>query len=84
MTNILPYLVISLSSILFAVVITAFIVKRSEEKRLGEFQDNILKKQREEVQNIYQTMRGWRHDYHNHMQTIQAYLDRGQVDETLS
>ena len=83
MTNILPYLVISLSSILFAVVITAFLVKRSEEKRVGEFQDSILKKQREEVQNIYQTMRGWRHDYHNHMQTIKAYLERGQVEETL-
>ena len=84
MTNILPYLVISLSSILFAVVITAFLVKRSEEKRVGEFQDNILKKQREEVQNIYQTMRGWRHDYHNHMQTIKAYLSMGQVEETLT
>lgn len=66
-----------------AVCITAVLVKRKEEKRLGEFQDNILKKQREEVQNIYHTMRGWRHDYHNHMQTIKAYLAMGQVEETL-
>ena len=67
-----------------AVCVTAVIVRRKEEKRLGEFQDNILKKQREEVQNIYQTMRGLRHDYHNHMQTIKAYLAMNQVEETLA
>ena len=67
-----------------AVCVTAVIVRKKEEKRLGEFQDDILKKQREEVQNIYQTMRGWRHDYHNHMQTIKAYLSMGQVEETLA
>ncbi len=67
-----------------AVCVTAVLVRRREEKRLGEFQDNILKKQREEVQNIYQTMRGWRHDYHNHMQTIKVYLTMNQVEETLA
>lgn len=69
--------------ILLTALITALLVHRKEEKRMGEFQDNILKKQREEVQNIYQTMRGWRHDYHNHMQMIKAYLDQNQVRETL-
>ncbi|MBQ7934448.1 MAG: GHKL domain-containing protein [Lachnospiraceae bacterium] len=69
--------------VLFTVLVTAYLVHRREEKRMGEFQDIILKKQREEVQNIYQTMRGWRHDYHNHMQIIKAYLDRNQVRETL-
>ena len=27
-----------------------------------------MKNQIEEVNNVYMTMRGWRHDYHNHMQ----------------
>ena len=67
-----------------AVFITAILVKRHEEKRLGEFQDNILKKQRDEVQNIYGLMRGWRHDYHNHLQTLKAYLRLGQIEETIS
>lgn len=64
-----------------AVLLTAILVRRREEKRLGEFQDNILKKQRDEVQNIYATMRGWRHDYHNHLQTIKAYLIMGQPEK---
>lgn len=66
-----------------AVVITVKLVTRAEEKRIGEYQDKVLKTQRDEVQSIYRTMRGWRHDYHNHMQTIKAYLSMGQVEETL-
>lgn len=69
--------------VLLTACTTALLVHRKEEKRMGEFQDLILKKQREEVQNIYQTMRGWRHDYHNHMQIIKAYLDQKQLQETL-
>jgi two-component system sensor histidine kinase AgrC len=26
-----------------------------------------------EVENIYKQMRGWRHDYHNHIQALKAY-----------
>ncbi|MBQ9767886.1 MAG: GHKL domain-containing protein, partial [Lachnospiraceae bacterium] len=48
------------------------------------YQDKVLKTQRDEVQAIYRTMRGWRHDYHNHMQTIKAYLSMNQVEETLT
>lgn len=70
--------------ILLTALMTALLIHRRLGKRMGEFQDNILKKQREEVQNIYQTMRGWRHDYHNHMQIIKAYLDQNQVQETLA
>lgn len=80
------YIYIIISPFLFAAAIclTALFVRRREEKRLGEFQDNILKKQRDEVQNIYATMRGWRHDYHNHLQTIKAHLAMGQIEETLA
>jgi len=67
-----------------AVVITVRLMNRSTEKRIGEYQDKVLKNQRDEVQSIYRTMRGWRHDYHNHMQTIKAYLSLGQVEETLT
>jgi len=70
---------------LILVVITAFatyfIAKRQDEKWLFDFQDSILKKQRDEVENVYNTMRGWRHDYHNHMQTLKAYLAMNQIAE---
>lgn len=62
-------------------VISHFVTKRKDEKWLFEFQDSILKKQRDEVENVYNTMRGWRHDYHNHMQTLKAYLGMNQIDQ---
>lgn len=34
-----------------------------------------------EVENMYRQMRGWRHDYHNHIQTMKAYLSMGQADK---
>ena len=67
--------------IIAAVIITFIIVKHKDEKRIGDFQDRILKKQRDEVQNVYQTMRAWRHDYHNHMQSIKALLAMNQIAE---
>ena len=27
------------------------------------------------------TMRGWRHDYHNHMQSVKAYLAKDNITE---
>ena len=34
-----------------------------------------------EYQNIYLTMRGWRHDYHNHLLSMKAYVEMGQYDK---
>lgn len=44
-------------TVVLAVVITTFVVRRREENLFDEYQDKILKTQREEVQNIYKTMR---------------------------
>lgn len=41
-------------------------------RRIAEYQKELIAKHCDEVQNIYQTMRGWRHDYHNHIQTLLA------------
>jgi len=75
------YAGISLILIILTAVITKILTKKRDEKWLFEFQDSILKKQRDEVENVYNTMRGWRHDYHNHMQTLKAYLAMNQIEE---
>lgn len=50
------------------------------EKKNIEYQNQLLERQVQEVQNIYLTMRGWRHDYHNHLQSMKAYVKMGQYD----
>lgn len=51
------------------------------EKKNIEYQNQLLQRQMEEVQNIYMTMRGWRHDYHNHLQSMKAYIQMGQYEK---
>ena len=51
------------------------------EKRILEYQRKAMEKQVAEVNEIYLTMRGWRHDYHNHLQKLSAHLQEGQIEE---
>ena len=74
MNNMLFLLLSIFSSVIISVVLTILLLKRKYDRRLSDFQDSVLKKQRDEVQNIYQTMRAWRHDYHNHIQSIKAMI----------
>lgn len=45
---------------------------RMIDRRIAEYQNDLMTKHCEEVQHIYKTMRGWRHYYHNHIQTLLA------------
>ncbi len=74
-------ILVALGAAFLSVFLTIFILKKKYDRRLSDFQDSVLKKQRDEVQNIYQTMRAWRHDYHNHMQSIKAMLSMGKKQE---
>lgn len=51
------------------------------DKRIAAYQNDLVTRHYDEVQNIYIQMRGWRHDYHNHIQAMKAYLTLGQLDE---
>lgn len=81
MNNIWLQIIVILASVLISVTLTILILKSKYDKRLSDFQDSVLKKQRDEVQNIYQTMRAWRHDYHNHIQSIKAMLAMQKFEE---
>lgn len=56
-------------------------MRKSYEESTTEYQNKILNKQVEEVKNIYLTMRGWRHDYHNHLQKLKAHIMMNQIKE---
>ena len=54
--------------------------KRSE-KKLAAFQNAVVEQHYAEVENMYRKMRTWRHDYHNHIQALSAYLDQGEIEK---
>ena len=49
--------------------------------KVTEYQNALMEQHYVEVENMYRKMRGWRHDYHNHMQVLAAYLESGQVEK---
>ncbi|MBU3207489.1 GHKL domain-containing protein [Clostridium algidicarnis] len=56
--------------------------KENESYRNMElFQRKLLSHQYAEIKDIYMNMRGWRHDYHNHLQTMKAYLSMNELKE---
>ena len=44
-------------------------------RRIAAYQNALITKHCDEVDNIYRQMRGWRHDYHNHIQAMHAMTD---------
>jgi len=51
------------------------------ERKQDELFRKAIQRHSDEVENIYKQMRGWRHDYHNHIQVLRAHLAAGQVAE---
>ena len=51
------------------------------DKRLGAYQRELIEIHYAEVENMYRQIRGWRHDYHNHMQVMKAQLTMGNLEE---
>ena len=51
------------------------------ERRTLVWQGRLLSRNVEEVRSIYARMRGWRHDYHSHLQTLKAYLAEEKLAE---
>lgn len=49
------------------------------DRRIAQYQGDLLERHCEEVENMYRQTRGWRHDYHNHIQTMKAYLSLGEI-----
>lgn len=50
-------------------------------KRIETYQSSLIRKYCDEVESMYKKMRGWRHDYHNHIQALQASMELGNYDE---
>lgn len=50
-------------------------------KKVAAFEQELLQKYYAEVENMYTKMRGWRHDYRHHIQTLKVHASRDEMDE---
>lgn len=67
-------------AIIVALAIKLFL-PRMIIRELEEYENELVARQFEEINNTYHEMRGWRHDYRNHMQVLKTYIDREQWEE---
>ncbi len=47
------------------------------DDRIASYQRELIETHYREVDNMYRQIRGWRHDYRNHIQTMKAYAAAG-------
>lgn len=70
-----------LMGLYFVAVNNQRLMKKSYEQSMNEYQNTVVSNQVEEVNHLYMIMRGWRHDYHNHLQSLKAYMIKEQYQE---
>ncbi|HIV10983.1 MAG TPA: sensor histidine kinase [Candidatus Faeciplasma avium] len=56
------------------------LLSRKIEKRIDLYQKELIETHYREVNNMYRQIRGWRHDYRNHIQTMKAYAASGDLE----
>lgn len=56
-------------------------ISKSLDKKISSYQNDLMSKQYREVENMYRQVRGWRHDYHNHIQLMKIYLEDNMISE---
>ena len=53
---------------------------RQIDKRIAAYQRELIETHYREVENMYRQIRGWRHDYRNHIQMMKVLAANGDLD----
>ena len=54
--------------------------RKKDDERVSLYQKELIETHYAEVENMYKKMRGWRHDYRNHIQILKAYAKTNDLD----
>ncbi len=52
---------------------------KKAENKIALYQEELLKTHYSEVENMYKKIRGWRHDYANHIQVMKVHAQNGDL-----
>ena len=78
-------IIIGVIILLSAICIIGFFLLRRTlynmiDRRIERFQSELIEKQVREIQNMYRQVRGWRHDYRNHINNMKIQLSQENYD----
>ena len=54
--------------------------KKVIDKQIERYQRELIDTHYQEVETMYKKIRGWRHDYRNHIQTMKVLADKGDLE----
>ena len=78
-------IVLVCAAVLALAVLAVFLFRRTLynmiDRRIERFQSELIEKQVREIQNMYRQVRGWRHDYRNHINNMKIQLSEGNYDK---
>lgn len=77
------WIVISIVIVIIAlnIILWLVVLPKVVERRIGRFQNDLVNRHYDEVETMYRKMRGWRHDYHNHIQVMKAHMSLKQYEQ---
>ena len=77
------WIVISIVIVIIAlnIILWLVVLPKVVERRIGRFQNDLVNRHYDEVETMYRKMRGWRHDYHNHIQVMKAHMSLRQYEQ---
>lgn len=55
-------------------------INKKINKQIERYQRELIDIHYQEVETMYNKMRGWRHDYRNHIQTLKVLADKGDLE----
>lgn len=55
-------------------------LSKRTSRKIAAYQQELIKTHYAEVETMYRKMRGWRHDYRNHIQTMKSYAQNGDLE----
>ena len=72
--------------LIFLICTTGYLLLRRAlvntiDRQTERFQSELIEKQVQEIQNMYRQVRGWRHDYRNHIQNMKIQLHEKNYEE---
>ena len=69
---------LAVAGIAAAILFTRRYISKMLDRKIFVFQNDLIQKHCDEVRHIYYQMRGWRHDYHSHMQILKVHMAQAQ------
>lgn len=77
-------LVIIVAAVAICLLAVKMLIPRQIVREMERYQNDLVGRQFEEIQNAYHEMRGWRHDYKNHMQVLKIYVESREWEHALA